>query len=208
MTAPAEVQPIIVADAGPLIRLAAAGLLESLRGLNRRIVLVDRIEDEVTGDGSKPFAEEVAAWIESMGDAILRAETAIGYGVRALQAQKRNPDQERLLKLALRDSGELALREFLGYWRPAGPGAALVVYEDHRVASLFVDVDFHVTIMTTRMFAERIAGWGINVDAVKALEAISDRYHLKPALVAEIDPATPRDMRELPQPFTWDGVLS
>ncbi len=40
-------QPIIVADAGPLIRLAAAGLLDTMRGLNRRIVLVDRIEEEV-----------------------------------------------------------------------------------------------------------------------------------------------------------------
>ena len=49
-------QPIIVADAGPLIRLAAAGLLDTLRGLNRRVVLVDRIEDEVVGDQSKPFA--------------------------------------------------------------------------------------------------------------------------------------------------------
>jgi hypothetical protein len=36
-------QPIIVADAGPLIRLAAARLLGTLRGLNRRIVLVDRV---------------------------------------------------------------------------------------------------------------------------------------------------------------------
>ena len=56
-------QPIIVADAGPLIRLAAAGLLDSVRGLNRRIVLVDRVEDEIVGDVSKPFAIEIKAWI-------------------------------------------------------------------------------------------------------------------------------------------------
>jgi hypothetical protein len=208
MITPADSQPIIVADAGPLIRLAAAGLLESLRGLNRRIVLVDRIEDEVTGDRSKPFASEIAAWIERMDDAILRAETAIGYGIRALREGERNADQERLLRLALRDSGGLALPEFLGYWRPTEPGAAIVIYEDRRVASLFVEVDFHVTIMTTRMFVEKIAAWGINVDAVEALEAISHRYDLKPALIAEIDPATPRDMRELPQPFTWDEAPS
>ena len=52
-------QPIIVADAGPLIRLAAAGLLDTLRGLNRQIVLVDRVEAEVIGDRSKPFADEI-----------------------------------------------------------------------------------------------------------------------------------------------------
>src|SRR5215218_2346919 len=101
MITPADAQPIIVADAGPLIRLAAAGLLESLRGLNRRIMLIDRIEEEVTEDKSKPFAREIAAWIETMGEAILRAETAIGYGIRALQARERNPEQERLLKHAL-----------------------------------------------------------------------------------------------------------
>ena len=63
MTALADRQPIIVADAGPLIRLAAAGLLDTLRGLNRRIVLVDRVRDEIIGDLSKPFAAEIAAWI-------------------------------------------------------------------------------------------------------------------------------------------------
>ena len=60
MIAPADRQPIIVADAGPLIRLAAAGLLDTLRGLNRRIVLVDRVEDAVAGDRTKPFAAEIA----------------------------------------------------------------------------------------------------------------------------------------------------
>ena len=43
MIAPSDRQPIVVADAGPLIRLAAAGILDTLRGLNRRIVLVDRV---------------------------------------------------------------------------------------------------------------------------------------------------------------------
>jgi hypothetical protein len=55
--------------------------------------------------------------------------------------------------------------------------------------------------MTTRKFVERIAAWGINVDAVDALEAIADDYDLKPALIAEIDPTTPTDLRELPQPY-------
>ena len=105
-------QPIIVADAGPLIRLAAAGLLDTMRGLNRQIVLVDRIEDEVIGDRSKPFANEVAAWIESSGDSILRVRTVVGAGIESLRSKKRTPEEERLLKTALRNSGELALREF------------------------------------------------------------------------------------------------
>src|SRR5881409_3337076 len=132
MMSPSGRQPIILADAGPLIRLAAAGLLDTLRGLNRRIVLVDRVEDEIVGDRSKPFAAEIAAWLATMGEAILRVETVTGHGVAALKAQTRTPEQERLLKSALRDSGELALREFLGHWHPTETAAAIVVYEDRR----------------------------------------------------------------------------
>ena len=198
---PADRQPIIVADAGPLIRLAAAGLLDTLRGLNRRIVLVDRIADEVMGDMSKPFAPVIAAWINSMGEAILHVETVTGHGIKALRARLRTAEQDRLLKSALRDSGELALREFLGHWRPTETGSAIVVYEDRRVVSLFLEADFPVTIMTTRKFAEIITEWGINIDATRALEAVAEVYDLKPAMIAEIDPDTPTDLRELPRPY-------
>lgn len=195
-------QPVIVADAGPLIRLAAAGLLDSMRGLNRRIVLVDRVEAEVTGDRTKPFAREVADWIESMGTAIERVATVTGAGIDALRKADRTPDQDRLLKQAMRDSGELALREFVGHWKPTETSSALVVYEDQRVASLFVQSEFPVTLMTTRKFAEVVSRWGINVDARQALEAIAHLYDLKPSLIAEIDPEVPADLRQLPQPET------
>jgi hypothetical protein len=71
----ADQDPIIIADPGPLIRLAAAELLDTMRLTNRRIVLVDRIEEEVCGDPSKPFASEISAWIASMNGALERAET-------------------------------------------------------------------------------------------------------------------------------------
>jgi hypothetical protein len=200
MMTPSDRQPIVVADAGPLIRLAAAGLLEALRGLNRRIVLVDRIEDEVIGDVSKPFAREIAAWLDQMGEAILRVETVTGVGVAALRTRRRTPAEDALLKSALRDSGEQALREFVVRWHPTETSSAVVLFEDRKVATLFLDVDFPVTLMTTRAFAEVIAGWGVNIDAVSALEAIADRYDLKPALVGEIDPSVPVDSRTLPQP--------
>jgi hypothetical protein len=193
-------QPIIVADAGPLIRLAAAGLLDSLRGMNRRIVLVDRVEDEIIGDRTKPFAEELAAWIDSMGDAIALVETVVGVGVATLRTRNRTPAEDALLKSALRDSGEQALREFVAHWRPVESASAVVVYEDRKVATLFLDVDFPVTLMTTRAFVEIVAEWGVNTDAISALEAIADRYDLKPALVGEIDASVPVDMRVLPQP--------
>ena len=193
-------QPIIVADAGPLIRLAAAGLLDTLRGLNRRVVLVDRVEDEVVGDRSKPFAAEIAEWIERSGDDLLHVQTITGEGIASLRARARTPKEDALLKSALRDSGELALREFVAHWRPTESASALVVYEDAKVATLFLDSDFSVTLMTTLAFAETIAEWGVNADAVAALEGIAGRYSLKPALVGTYEADTPPDMRMLPQP--------
>ncbi len=196
---PNDRQPIILADAGPLIRLAAAGLLDTVRGLNRRIVLVDRVEDEVTGDRSKPFADEIAHWIEQMGSAILRVRTIVGAGIEALRSKQRTPEEEALLKGGLRNSGEYALLEFVDTWRPTETESAIVVYEDRRVATIFIDADYPLTLMTTRKFAEIIADWGINVDAVAALEKIETRYDLKPSLFGIVDPNTPRDLRMLPQ---------
>ncbi|MGH8500178.1 MAG: hypothetical protein ACRERV_15435 [Methylococcales bacterium] len=200
MTAMEERQPIIVADSGPLIRLAAAGLLDTLRGLNRRIVLVDRVRAEVTGDLTKPYAGEITAWVASMGDAIQHVETVTGVGIETLRKSDRTPAQDRLLKQAMRDSGELALREFVGHWRPTEASSALIVYEDQRVASLFIEADFPVTIVTTRKFADLISKWGVNVNAREALEAVAPLYDLKPALIAQIDPEVPVDLRRLPQP--------
>jgi hypothetical protein len=193
-------QPIIVADAGPLMRLAAAGLLDTLRGLNRRIVLVDRVKDEVVGDPSNPFAEEITRWIERSGDLILHVRTVVGEGIASLRSRDRTPQEDKLLKTALRDSGELAVREFVGHWRPTESASALVLYEDARVAVLFLDSDFSVTLMTTLAFAEMIAEWGVNADAVAALQSISERFNLKPALVGTYEADTPSDMRMLPQP--------
>lgn len=201
MIAPSDRQPIVVADAGPLIRLAAAGILDTLRDLNRRIVLVDRVEEEVVGDLSKPFAAEIAAWIDSLGEAALRVETVVGIGVAALRARPRTPAGDALLKSALRDSGEQALREFVAHWHPTEASSTVVLYEDRKVATLFLDVEFPVTLMTTRAFVATVTPWGINQDAIAALEAISGLYDMKPALVGEIDPSQLGDLRTLPQPM-------
>jgi hypothetical protein len=135
-----------------------------------------------------------------MGEAVMRVETVVGVGVSALRTRERTPSEDALLKSALRDSGEQALREFVARWQPTESASAVVVYEDRKVATLFLDVDFPVTLMTTRAFAALIAEWGVNLDAVATLEAIAGRYDLKPALIGEIDPTVPVDLRTLPQP--------
>jgi hypothetical protein len=193
-------EPIIVADAGPLLRLAAAGLLPSLRALNRRFVLVDRVEDEVIGDRSKPFADEVARWIVSMGDAVMHVGTAVGEGIRSLRSRERTAEEDKTLKSALRNSGEFAVREFVDRWRPDETSSAIVLFEDRRIPELFLGVDYPVTLMTTRTFVQIVSEWGINIDAEAALELIAEKYDLKPALIGDYDPNTPEDMRMLPQP--------
>jgi hypothetical protein len=194
-------QPIIVADSGPLIRLAAAGLLDALRVTNRRVVLIDRVEDEVVGDLSKPHAVTIKAWLDKMGDAVERVQTVYGSGIEALRYKQRTPAEEALLKSALRNSGELALFEFIDNWRPAEGDEAIVVYEDQMVGRRMNEVDYHVTLVTTRAFVRLMQDWGINANAVDALESISKDYNLKRAIYGRVDPTVPVDMRMLPQPM-------
>ncbi len=198
MMSPASREPIVIADAGPILRLAAAGLLPMLARLNRRIVLVDRVEDELVGDAAKPYAAEIAQWIAAEGEALLRVSTIIGEGIASLKGRARTPDEEARLKSGLRNSGELALREFVDLWRPDSLAPAVVLYEDRKVPNLFLEVDYPVTLMTTRAFVRTVASWGINRDAPAALEAVAAIYDLKPAMIGEIDPQTPVDLRRLP----------
>jgi hypothetical protein len=198
MMSPASREPIVIADAGPLLRLAAAGLLPMLVRLNRRIVLVDRVEDELVGDETKPYASEIRQWIAGEGDALLRVPTIIGEGIAALKGRARTPEEDARLKSGLRNAGELALREFVDLWRPDADSSAVVLYEDRKVPNLFLEVDYPVTLMTTRAFVRTVASWGVNLDAPAALEAVAAIYDLKPAMIGEIDPETPVDLRRLP----------
>ena len=198
MISPASHEPIVIADAGPILRLAAAGLLPMLARLNRRIVIVDRVEDELVGDDSKPYAREIAQWIASEGEALLRVSTIIGEGIASLKGRARTPEEDARLKSGLRNSGELALREFVDHWRPDSVASAVVLYEDRKVPNLFLEVDYPVTLMTTRAFVRTVASWGVNLDAPAALEAVAALYDLKPAMIGEIDPETPVDLRRLP----------
>jgi hypothetical protein len=182
-------EPIIIADAGPLIRLAAAGLLDSLRGLNRRIVLVDRVEDEACGDPSKPFAADIAQWLIKMGPAVQHARTVEGIGIATLRSQAATPEDFAFLKRSLRDSGERAIREFVEAYDPQDSMSVIVVYEDRDTPALMAAARVPMTLMTTRRFARQVAEWGVNVDAVAALEAVAGRYDLKPPIVTQIDPS-------------------
>jgi hypothetical protein len=194
-----ERDPIVMADTGPLIRLAAAGLLDGLRATNRRVVIVDRVEVEATQDRSKPFAKEIADWIARNADAVERPRTVVGAGIEKLESEPSTPEQQRLLKAALRNSGEKAIRDLLEEWAPATHGA-LVVYEDEDVPFALQSTRVPIMLMTTRRFARQLVEWGINVDAVAAIEEVAKTFTTKPSMSGEIDPEESPDFRRLPQP--------
>lgn len=184
-----DTDPIIIADAGPLIRLAAAGLLDAMRLTNRRIVLVDRIEEEVCGDASKPFAVEIAAWIGFMGAAIAHEETNEGIAIHILRERATTPEGRQILKRKLRNSGERAIREYVESISPRDAEAVLVLYEDIGVPKLMQSADVLLTMMTTRAFARLLTERGYNFDAARALESIAGSYNLKPASIFRIEPS-------------------
>jgi hypothetical protein len=185
-----ERDPIIIADAGPLIRLAAAELLDSMRLTNRKVVIVDRIEEEVCGDLSKPFAPEISAWMTSMGAAIEHAETLEGIAIEALRQRASTDEDQARLKRALRNSGERAIREYVETMAPQDTDDALILYEDSAVPNLMAAASVPVMLMTTRAFARMVAERGYNRDAVQALEAISTLYNLKPVVNTVIETNT------------------
>lgn len=89
----------------------------------------------------------------------------------------------------------------MAHWHPSEAATTVVLYEDRKVATLFLEIDFPVTLMTTRAFVATVTRGGINRDAVAALDGIATRYDLKPALIGEIDPMQSLDLRMLPQPM-------
>jgi hypothetical protein len=190
--------PIVMADTGPLIRLAAAGLLDALRSTNRRVVIVDRVIGEATGDREKPYAAEIASWIERNSEAIERPRTLVGLAIEQLEASSRNAEEQRLLKATLRNSGEKAIREFLETWSPGTPGA-LVIYEDEDVPRILQTTSVPLVLMTTRRFARQLVEWGINVDAVAAIEQVAMRYNTRPSMLGSIDPDQSTDFRLAPK---------
>lgn len=180
-----ERDPIVIADAGPLIRLAAAGLLDSMRLTNRKIVIVDRIEEEVCGDLSKPFAPEIQAWMTSMNGAIEHAETLEGIAITTLRERATTSEAQEKLKRALRNSGERAIREYVETMSPQDTDEALVLYEDSAIPNLMAAATVPMTLVTTRAFVREIEERGYNLDAVQALEAVP--YNLKPAIRTVIE---------------------
>jgi hypothetical protein len=166
MPLPSVEPTIVLVDASPLIHLAMAGEMDVL--LRFGIVVVpDAVEIEATFFPDKPYARDIAAWLdansrrEGANRWVERPATDIGELYRiAIETGRPRP----------RNAGEHAIVEWLSDHVASFGGPALVVYENGRVPNLLVreGLTEDVVVVTSRALlnlAER-AGHLADADAV------------------------------------------
>ncbi len=187
MQAPGMRPTVVVPDTAPLIHLAAGGALDVLTGMGR-VVIPDVVVMEATHHAAKPWAAEIAAWIEAgarpgSNAGIEVAESEFGDLYRlALREGARTP----------RNAGEIAIAAWLGDNLRAVGGPALVVYENGRVPTLLLreGVAAEVAVATTRNLLSLAQEAGLLPDA----EAVWLR------IVAAVPTANPASALTLIQP--------
>ena len=141
---------VVVPDMSPLINLAAAGRLTLLQEFGR-VVVMDIVAYEASDDPSRPWAQDVAAWLAEgqrpgTNLPVEVVKTEIGEAYRL--ARQANP------QFRMQNAGESAIRDWLVDTLPEIGGPALVVYEDKKMPRLIqrehlVQV---VVVATTRAF--------------------------------------------------------
>lgn len=141
---------LIVTDAGPLITLAVAGALDTLKLLGLRVVIPDMVHFEVTRYVEKPGARTVIAWLEHNQRQVEIAATEEFAEFQELLAL--NP------ALRTRNRGEMAAAEVLVNELEDGIDAGLLLFEDSdiRKANFLVRLPDNVLILSTSTF---LHGW-------------------------------------------------
>lgn len=142
---------VILPDTSPLVHLAAVGALSVLNGMGR-VVVVDVVALEATNDQTKPYAREIAAWIEAgrkpgSNQPVEVAATELGPLYKLALDQNVKPP---------RNAGEIAITEWLADELRHLGGPALVVYENGRVPAMLAreGVAATVAVATTRNLLE------------------------------------------------------
>ncbi len=168
-----EITPaVVVPDVSPLIHLAAAGALTLLHEFGR-VIVMDVVAFEASADIEKPWAREVAAWIQrdapKGAPPVEVAPTEIGEAYRL--ARQANP------RFRLRNAGENAIRDWLLEMLPVVGGPALVVYEDQKVPKLIQRerMDELVVMATTRALLNFAEERGLINSAEDTWHAIARR---------------------------------
>lgn len=149
---PRRIKPtVILPDTSPLVHLAAVDALHLLTDLGR-VVVVDVVALEATNDRSKPYAPEIAAWIEEGGKPgsnrpVEVAATELGPLYKLALDQNLKPP---------RNAGEIGITEWLAEELRRLDGPALVVYENGKIPGMLVreGIAGTVAVATTRNLLE------------------------------------------------------
>ena len=166
-----QVKPtVVIADVAPLIHLAAGDALTVLNGMGR-VVVPDIVQLEATYNLDKPYALEIAAWIEAgqqrgSNQPVEIADTEIGGLYRiALDQGLCRP----------RNAGEIGIATWLADNLSHIGGPALVVYENGRVPNLLSreGVAAVVAVATTRNMLHMAQEQGLITDAETVWERIT-----------------------------------
>ena len=155
---------LIVTDAGPLIALAVADALDTLKLLGARVIVPDMLWFEVTRHQDKPGASELIAWLAANRDAVEIAVTEEFAEYTQLLAL--NPGART------RNRGEMAAAEVLAK-ELSGIDAGLLLFEDSDIqkANFLVRLPDKVLILSTSTFLHGLQRRLLIADA----EAILDR---------------------------------
>ncbi|HXA22018.1 MAG TPA: hypothetical protein VNW90_06935 [Acetobacteraceae bacterium] len=161
---------VVIPDAAPLIHLAAGDALTVLNGMGR-VLVPDIVQLEATYYLDKPYAREIAAWIEAgqqhgSNAPVAIAETEIG-GLYRIALDQGLPRP--------RNAGEIGIATWLAENLARVGGPALVVYENGRVPGMLsregvADV---VAVATTRNMLRMAQEEGIIPDAEALWERIT-----------------------------------
>jgi hypothetical protein len=136
---------VVMADSSPLIHLAAVGQLDLLFRFGN-VVVVDVVRLETCFDRSKPFAPEIAAWIDAnLGSRLSFGDTDLG------------PVYEHALQHGLsrpRNSGERAMVDWLADNIVHEGGPALIIYENGKIPNMLrrEGLPEDVVVLTSRYF--------------------------------------------------------
>lgn len=178
---------VILPDTTPLILLAAGNALAVLTDMGP-VVVVDIVALEATHYQDKPYAKEIAAWLEAgqaTGSnrpvAIVESELGPLYRLALAQGLKKP-----------RHSGEIAIAQWLEDELASIGGPALVVYEDGAVPLMLArqGLAAEVAATTTRNLltlaqelgyvADAEAIWSQIVEAVPTANPASVFTRIKP----------------------------
>lgn len=156
---------LIVTDAGPLITLAVADALDTLKLLQARIVIPDMVHFEVTRHAHKPGAQIFIAWLQANRQVVELAATEEFAEFSELLAI--NPAART------RKRGEHAAAEVLANVLEDGTEAGLLLFEDSdiRKANFLVRLPNNVLILSTSTFLHGLQRRHLILDA----EAILNR---------------------------------